>query len=99
MKKIFEFFISIVGIFFFQSCAKQDFSKEELLIEQQAVTAANVSLLSSKAALGKAIYFDNYFSEPQVQSCASCHIPQTGYTGLKTAPTGGLGQGFISGMA
>lgn len=99
MKKVIDFSRFLVVVILIQSCSKQDFSKEELLIEQQAVNAANASQLSAKAALGKAIYFDNYFSEPQVQSCASCHIPQTGFTGLKTAPTGGFGQGFISGMA
>ena len=31
--------------------------------------------------LGKELFFDTNLSSPAGQSCASCHSPQTGYTG------------------
>jgi len=48
---------------------------------------AHGQALSPKEALGKAIFFDTRYSEPQGQSCASCHDPRTGWT----APEPSLG--------
>lgn len=42
---------------------------------------ASAQNLSPKEALGKAIFFDENLSTPTGQSCASCHGPETGYTG------------------
>lgn len=46
-------------------------------VERPAETA---STLTAKEALGKAIFFDN-LAEPDVQSCATCHGPDVGFTG------------------
>ncbi|MFC2157415.1 cytochrome-c peroxidase [Acidobacteriota bacterium] len=37
--------------------------------------------LSPKEELGKRIFFDPNLSSPPVQSCSSCHAPETGWTG------------------
>lgn len=35
----------------------------------------------SKVLLGKALFFDDYLSEPPGQACAVCHGPEVGWTG------------------
>ncbi|MDP2207645.1 MAG: cytochrome c peroxidase [Bacteroidota bacterium] len=42
---------------------------------------ASAQSLTPKEALGKAIFFDSNLSTPTGQSCASCHSPETGFTG------------------
>ena len=44
--------------------------------------ASAVGSLSPKEELGKAIFFDENLSLNQNQSCASCHDPDFGFTGL-----------------
>lgn len=100
MKKFIPSYLFLLLVLLLSGCSKE-VSKFDLdlieVVESQGVISN--SSLSPIAQLGKAIYFDTYFSNPQVQSCASCHIPSAGWGGLKTAPTGGLAQGFISGIA
>jgi len=55
---------------------------------------AHGQALSPKEALGKAIFFDTRYSEPQGQSCASCHDPRTGWTSPETR-LGGPMEGAI----
>src|ERR1019366_2567896 len=42
---------------------------------------ANVVPLSPGEQLGKDIFFDHTLSNPEGYACATCHIPQTGFTG------------------
>ncbi|MDI6804964.1 MAG: cytochrome c peroxidase, partial [Bacteroidota bacterium] len=42
---------------------------------------ASAQILTPKEMLGKAIFFDANLSTPTGQSCASCHSPETGFTG------------------
>jgi len=42
---------------------------------------ASAQLLTPKETLGKEIFFDTNLSVPGGQSCASCHAPETGFTG------------------
>ena len=37
--------------------------------------------LSDKEQLGKDLFFDENLSSQKNQSCATCHAPQTGFTG------------------
>ena len=55
---------------------------------------AVVGLMSASAAangltpmeeLGKNLLFDSALSTPPVQSCATCHAPETGFTGPDSA--------------
>ncbi len=39
------------------------------------------TLLNPKEALGKKIFFDRSLSQPEGQSCASCHDPKAGWSG------------------
>lgn len=45
------------------------------------VQTTNVVPLSSGEQLGKDIFFDSTLSNPEGYSCATCHIPQAGFTG------------------
>lgn len=84
----------------FLSCNKEELlQKNNYQFEDEALVSNASSTLSGLAQLGKTIYFDKLFSEPNLQSCASCHMPENGFVGLRNAPIGGIGQGFISGMA
>ena len=38
--------------------------------------------LTKKEQLGKFLFFDTNLSEPSGQSCATCHAPEVGFTGL-----------------
>ncbi|NQV60359.1 MAG: c-type cytochrome [Alphaproteobacteria bacterium] len=43
--------------------------------------SAEDSELTPIEELGKAIFFDTNLSQPEGQACASCHSPETGFTG------------------
>jgi len=43
--------------------------------------AAQVPAPTPMEDLGKQIFFDNHLSDPPGMACASCHAPQTGFTG------------------
>ena len=45
------------------------------------VQTPNVVPLSPGEQLGKDIFFDHTLSNPEGYACATCHIPQTGFTG------------------
>jgi len=55
--------------------------------------------LSPKEELGKAIFFDASLSEPAGQACASCHIPDAGFSGPASAHDGhgGVEPGAVEG--
>ena len=39
----------------------------------------SVQALTAKESLGKKLYFDERLSNPDGQSCASCHLPEAGF--------------------
>ena len=45
------------------------------------VPTPNIAPLSPAEQLGKDIFFDHTLSNPSGYSCATCHIPQSGFTG------------------
>lgn len=45
------------------------------------LTVTNAWALTPQETLGKHLFFDTNLSTPAGQSCASCHGPETGYTG------------------
>lgn len=48
----------------------------------------SAAILNDKAALGKLLFFETRLSEPEGQSCASCHDPLTGFADPEAyAPT------------
>lgn len=62
-------------------------------------TGALASELNPQEALGRAIFFDTSLSEPEGQSCASCHVPEAGFSGPASATDGhaGVEPGVIPG--
>jgi cytochrome c peroxidase len=56
-----------------------------LLLSLLLSSAAAAGDLSPIEQLGKAILFDTSLSMPHVQSCASCHAPEVGFTGPDSA--------------
>jgi cytochrome c peroxidase len=74
-------------------------------LEIENARARTRSTLTPIQQLGKQIFFDARLSEPMgVQSCASCHAPQVGFSGFGDIPTGGAAsaagfkRGFIAGI-
>ena len=49
------------------------------------VQTPNVVPLTAMEQLGKNIFFDHTLSNPVGYSCATCHIPQSGFTGPSSA--------------
>ena len=94
----------VVGMLFaaatiFSSCQK-DLDIQSADIDQLRVRGANGGNLSSLASVGRSIFFDKSMSNPVgTQSCASCHLPNTGFNGLGDGPgfTQGIGQGAVVG--
>lgn len=83
----------------FSSCQK-DLDVQSADIDQLRVRGANGGNLSSLAAVGRQIFFDNKLSNPVgSQSCASCHMPNVGFAGLGDGPgfVQGVGQGAVVG--
>jgi cytochrome c peroxidase len=72
--------IGLAGALLLAGCGAQtsDGGGEEIARSQHAATAAAEDPL---AKLGELIFFDANLSEPPGQSCASCHSPETGFTG------------------
>ncbi len=50
-----------------------------------AATTSSAADLSPKETLGKQLFFDMSLSANGTQSCASCHAPETGFTGPDSA--------------
>jgi cytochrome c peroxidase len=73
--------------------------------DEPALTSANINItgqsnLTPKELLGKMIYFDASLSEPVGrQACASCHMPENGWTGLGSKAIGGATSGAIAGIS
>jgi cytochrome c peroxidase len=94
----------VVGMLFaaatiFSSCQK-DLDIQSADIDQLRVRGANGGNLSSLAAVGRSVFFDKTMSNPVgTQSCASCHLPNTGFNGLGDAEgfSQGIGQGAVVG--
>jgi cytochrome c peroxidase len=94
----------VVGMLFaaatiFSSCQK-DLDIQSADIDQLRVRGANGGTINSLAAVGRQIFFDKSMSNPVgTQSCASCHLPSTGFNGLGDGPgfTQGIGQGAVVG--
>lgn len=83
----------------FSSCQK-DLDVQSADIDQLRVRGANGGNLSSLAAVGRQVFFDNKMSNPVgSQSCASCHMPNVGFAGLGDGPgfVQGVGQGAVTG--
>lgn len=83
----------------FSSCQK-DLDVQSADIDQLRVRGANGGNISSLAAVGRQIFFDNKMSNPVgSQSCASCHMPNVGFNGLGDGPgfVQGVGQGAVPG--
>jgi cytochrome c peroxidase len=82
--------IGLAGALLLAGCGAQTADAGgELATAQQAATAdAGVAVGDGGAqlvALGGMIFFDRNLSDPPGQSCASCHSPETGFTGPTSA--------------
>jgi cytochrome c peroxidase len=68
-------------------------------ISSSSLNIAGQSHLTPKELLGKMIYFDANLSEPVGrQACASCHLPENGYSGFASLPLGGQFSGAVAGI-
>jgi cytochrome c peroxidase len=93
--------VAICSVLFLDSC-KKDIDVEANFDTARARKKNNLSAVQQ---LGKQIFFDARLSEPMgVQSCASCHAPEVGFSGFGDIPTGGAAaasgfkRGFIAGI-
>jgi hypothetical protein len=69
---------------FTESCRRDIIDQPEF----DAARARTRNTLTPLQQLGKQIFFDARLSEPVgVQSCASCHAPQVGFSGFGDIPT------------
>jgi cytochrome c peroxidase len=95
--KVKQFLFVLLSIVFLASCQK-DLDVTNLDIDQQRIRGLNITL-NPKESLGRKIYFDSRFSEPNgVQSCSSCHLPNQGWAGFGEMPSGLSPRGFRSGI-
>jgi len=96
-KQIKNFVFALLGMAFLASCQK-DLDESQVDIDQKRIRGLNATL-SDKAVLGRAIYFDASFSNPVgMQSCSSCHLPETGFVGRGDLPSGPNTRGFRAGI-
>jgi cytochrome c peroxidase len=93
--------VAICSVLFLDSC-KKDIDVEANFDNARA---RKKNTLSAVQQLGKQIFFDARLSEPVgVQSCASCHAPEVGFSGFSDIPTGGAAaasgfkRGFVAGI-
>jgi cytochrome c peroxidase len=92
-----NFVFALLGMAFLASCQK-DLDVNQLDVDQSRIRGLN-GKLNPKAELGRTIYFDARFSQPSgMQSCASCHLPQTGFVGMGDVPSGPNSRGFRAGI-
>jgi cytochrome c peroxidase len=95
--KLKQFIFALFGVALLASCQK-DLTESQSEIDQKRVRGLNITL-SDKAVLGRAIYFDASFSNPAgMQSCSSCHLPETGFVGRGDLPSGPNSRGFRAGI-
>lgn len=98
-KMFFRFGVLMLCTSLLASCSKE-LSQQDLEIDQSRMRGVIGGALSQKAVLGRKIYFDNRFSEPAgMQSCSSCHLPQTGFVGMGSVASTPTTRGFIAGIA
>jgi len=93
--------VAICSVLFLDSC-KKDIDVDANIDNARA---RKRNTLSAVQQLGKQIFFDARLSEPVgVQSCASCHAPEVGFSGFGDIPTGGAAsasgfkRGFVAGI-
>ena len=93
--------VAICSVLFLDSC-KKDIDVDANIDNARARKKNNLSAVQQ---LGKQIFFDARLSEPVgVQSCASCHAPEVGFSGFGDIPTGGAAaasgfkRGFVAGI-
>ena len=93
--------VAICSVLFLDSC-KKDIDVDANIDNARA---RKKNTLSAVQQLGKQIFFDSRLSEPVgVQSCASCHAPEVGFSGFSDIPTGGAAaasgfkRGFVAGI-
>ena len=93
--------VAICSVLFLASC-KKDIDVDADIENARARKKNNLSAVQQ---LGKQIFFDARLSEPVgVQSCASCHAPEVGFSGFGDIPTGGAAaasgfkRGFVAGI-
>ena len=93
--------VAICSVLFLASC-KKDIDVDANIDNARARKKNNLSAVQQ---LGKQIFFDARLSEPVgVQSCASCHAPEVGFSGFGDIPTGGAAaasgfkRGFVAGI-
>lgn len=98
-KMLSRFGVLMVCTSLLASCSKE-LTQQEFEIDQSRMRGVIGGALSQKAVLGRKIYFDNRFSEPAgMQSCSSCHLPQTGFVGMGSVVPTPTSRGFIAGIA
>jgi len=93
--------VAICSVLFLASC-KKDIDVDANIDNARARKKNNLSAVQQ---LGKQIFFDARLSEPMgVQSCASCHAPEVGFSGFGDIPIGGAAsasgfkRGFVAGI-
>jgi len=101
-RKLQSFAALFFSVILLDSCQK-DIADQTLEIE--SARARTKTQLTAVQQLGKQIFFDARLSEPVgVQSCASCHAPQVGFSGFGDIPVGGAAaaqgfkRGFVAGI-
>lgn len=98
-KMLSRFGVLMISVSLLASCSKE-ITQQELEIDQSRMRGVVGGTLSQKAVLGRKIYFDSRFSEPSgMQSCSSCHLPQTGFVGMGSVASTPTTRGFIAGIA
>jgi len=100
--KLRSFAVLASALFILDSCQKDAIYPA---LEIDNARARTKTKLTAVQQLGKQIFFDARLSEPMgVQSCASCHAPQVGFSGFGDIPTGGAAsaagfkRGFVAGI-
>ncbi|MEY2834734.1 MAG: methylamine metabolism protein [Bacteroidota bacterium] len=93
--------VAFFSVLLLDSC-KKDIDVDTNIDNARARKKNNLSAVQQ---LGKQIFFDARLSEPVgVQSCASCHAPEVGFSGFGDIPTGGAAaasgfkRGFVAGI-
>ncbi len=93
--------VALFSVLLLDSC-KKDIDVDANIDNARARKKNNLSAVQQ---LGKQIFFDARLSEPVgVQSCASCHAPEVGFSGFGDIPTGGAAaasgfkRGFVAGI-
>lgn len=97
-----QFTSAIFFSFLLVSCSKDVMETPD---DIENIRARTRTTLTPIQQLGKQIFFDARLSEPMgVQSCASCHAPDVGFSGFSDIPTGGAAaasgfkRGWVAGI-